>query len=80
MIPRVKLGDLDANGYPDVLVNLKYSNGSSIPSVVLNEKSHFSLNSTQYGMTFSKYTQTSNVAFFDLVENSMLDFLVVYGS
>jgi len=34
--PRIYIGDIDADGFPDILVTIKYANGSSIPHVLLN--------------------------------------------
>jgi len=36
LVPRMHIGDIDADGYPDILVTLLYTNGSSIPHVLLN--------------------------------------------
>jgi hypothetical protein len=38
LLPRIHIGDIDADGYPDILVTIKYNNGSSIPHVLLNEE------------------------------------------
>ena len=34
--PRLHIGDIDADGYPDILVTIQYNNGSSIPHILLN--------------------------------------------
>lgn len=36
--PKIYIGDINSDGYPDVLVTIKYQNGSSIPHVLLNDK------------------------------------------
>ena len=36
--PRLHIGDIDADGYPDILVTIQYNNGSSIPHVLLNQE------------------------------------------
>ena len=36
LLPRIHIGDIDADGYPDILVTIKYNNGSSIPHVLMN--------------------------------------------
>lgn len=38
LLPRIHIGDIDADGYPDILVTIKYNNGSSIPHVLLNQQ------------------------------------------
>lgn len=35
--PRIYIGDINSDGYPDVLVTIKYANGSSIPHILLND-------------------------------------------
>lgn len=35
--PKIYIGDINSDGYPDVLVTIKYQNGSSIPHVLLND-------------------------------------------
>ena len=35
--PRIYIGDVNSDGYPDVLVTIKYANGSSIPHILLND-------------------------------------------
>ena len=35
--PKLYIGDINSDGYPDVLVTIRYWNGSSIPQVLLNE-------------------------------------------
>lgn len=36
--PRIYIGDINSDGYPDVLVTIKYQNGSSIPHILLNDQ------------------------------------------
>ena len=36
--PRIYIGDINSDGYPDVLVTIRYQNGSSIPHVLLNDQ------------------------------------------
>ena len=36
--PRIRLGDIDSDGYPDILVTIQYANGTSIPSILMNQK------------------------------------------
>lgn len=36
LVPRIHIGDIDSDGYPDILVTLRYNNGSSIPHILLN--------------------------------------------
>lgn len=36
--PKIYIGDINSDGYPDVLVTIKYQNGSSIPHVLLNDE------------------------------------------
>ena len=36
--PKLYIGDINSDGYPDVLVTIRYWNGSSIPQVLLNEE------------------------------------------
>jgi len=38
LAPRIYIGDINSDGYPDVLVTIKYQNGSSIPHILLNDK------------------------------------------
>ena len=38
MPPRIRLGDIDADGFPDILVTIQYANGTSIPMMLMNEK------------------------------------------
>jgi hypothetical protein len=35
--PKIFIGDINSDGYPDVLVTIKYQNGSSIPHILLND-------------------------------------------
>ena len=37
LLPRIYIGDINSDGYPDILVTIKYNNGSSIPQVLLNK-------------------------------------------
>lgn len=36
--PKLYIGDINSDGYPDVLVTIRYWNGSSIPQILLNEQ------------------------------------------
>jgi hypothetical protein len=36
LLPRIHIGDINSDGYPDILVTIKYNNGSSIPHILLN--------------------------------------------
>ena len=36
--PKIYIGDINSDGFPDVLVTIKYQNGSSIPHVLLNDE------------------------------------------
>ena len=36
--PRIHIGDIDSDGYPDILVTIQYANGSSIPQILLNQE------------------------------------------
>ena len=38
LLPRIRIGDIDSDGYPDILVTIRYQNGSSIPQVLLNRE------------------------------------------
>jgi len=38
LLPRIHIGDINSDGYPDILVTIQYNNGSSIPYVLLNEE------------------------------------------
>jgi hypothetical protein len=38
LLPRIHIGDIDSDGYPDILVTIKYTNGSSIPHILLNKE------------------------------------------
>jgi hypothetical protein len=38
LLPRIHIGDINADGYPDILVTIRYANGSSIPHVLLNQE------------------------------------------
>ena len=107
--PRVRLGDIDSDGYPDILVTIQYSNGTSIPHILLNEKlvnsiptkglsdedykridkeskdqkdaslkdRHFSLNENVYTKVLGKYQNAKYALFFDMIESSMIDLIVV---
>lgn len=35
---KIYIGDINSDGFPDVLVTIKYQNGSSIPHVLLNDQ------------------------------------------
>ena len=37
--PRIRLGDIDSDGYPDILVTIQYLNGTSRPHIFLNRES-----------------------------------------
>lgn len=105
------IGDIDADGFPDILVTILYNNGSSIPHILLNQElppSHipktglsdaefkrlekelqdarkmsknrfFNLNVTQtrYHKVLHNYQHSKLAVFTDMIENSMLDFLVI---
>ena len=36
LLPRIYIGDINSDGFPDILVTIKYNNGSSIPQILLN--------------------------------------------
>ena len=38
LLPRIHIGDIDSDGYPDILVTIRYNNGSSIPHILLNKE------------------------------------------
>ena len=38
IVPRIRVGDIDSDGYPDILVTIKYNNGSSIPHILMNQE------------------------------------------
>lgn len=38
LLPRIHIGDINSDGYPDILVTIQYNNGSSIPYILLNEE------------------------------------------
>lgn len=38
LLPRIYVGDINSDGYPDILVTIKYNNGSSIPQILLNKE------------------------------------------
>jgi hypothetical protein len=38
LLPRIYIGDVNSDGFPDILVTIKYNNGSSIPQVLLNQE------------------------------------------
>jgi hypothetical protein len=37
LAPKIYIGDINSDGFPDVLVTIKYQNGSAIPHVLLND-------------------------------------------
>lgn len=107
LLPRIHVGDVNSDGYPDILVTIKYNNGSSIPHVLLNQElvhtqpftdadselskqeqlnkflrvknRFFNLNvtSNQYHEKLNKYQNVRFAVFTDMIENSMLDFMIV---
>ena len=109
LLPRIHIGDVNSDGYPDILVTIKYNNGSSIPHVLLNQElvhanpakdsdpdsdllpkpeqakylklknRFFNLNvtSNQYHEKLIKYQNVRFAVFTDMIENSMLDFMIV---
>jgi hypothetical protein len=49
--PRLHIGDIDSDGYPDILVTIKYSNGSAIPHILLNTELPKNNNEVKTGLS-----------------------------
>lgn len=92
---RIYLGDITSDGYPDILITIKYTNGTTRPHVLVNEacdiatctqkaekakRRKFSIEYNQYQILLNQFEDVKYAAFFDLNENSMMDILLVKGS
>ena len=89
---RIFLGDISSDGFPDILVNIKYINGSSKSHILINDactenmcsakafkakRRWFNLMFNQYQPLLDTFDHVKQPTFFDLNENSMMDILLV---
>ena len=91
---RLYIGDITSDGYPDILITLKYISGSTKSHILVNSpcesqvcsakavksrKRSFNLQYNQYQILLENFEKVKYAVFFDLNENSMMDILLVKG-
>ncbi len=89
---RIFVGDISSDGYPDILLTIRYINGTSKSRILLNDpcteaictakalkakRRQFNLEFNQYQAMLDTYDHVKQASFFDLNENSMMDILLV---
>lgn len=92
---RLYIGDITSDGYPDILLTLKYINGTTRSHIIINsecdasacsqkaikaKRRFFDLQYNQYQMLLDQFDKAKYAVFFDLNENSMMDVLIVKGA
>jgi hypothetical protein len=91
---RLFIGDITSDGFPDIIVTLKYINGTTRPHILVNQpcdaqmcsakavkqkRRTFNLMYNQYQTLLDQFDNVKYAVFFDLNENSMMDILMVRG-
>ncbi|CDW73884.1 UNKNOWN [Stylonychia lemnae] len=90
---RLYIGDVTSDGFPDILITMKYINGTTKSHILVNspcdsmctpkaakaKRRTFNLQYNQYQNLLDQFDKVRYAVFFDLNENSMMDIILVKG-
>ena len=92
---RINIGDVTSDGFPDILVTLKFINSTTKSSILVSNQCNdvvctskaakmrrriFSVSESPYDAVLAGFDDAKLAVYFDLNENSMMDLLMIRGN